>query len=238
MGSLLGAVSGVAFDGDGTMINSRFLDGMTIEQAKDEVAKRLESAVRGNRPVAQRQVNYRLRDWGISRQRYWGCPIPVIHCPTCDVVPVPDKDLPVTLPEDVSFDKPGNALDHHPTWKHVSCPKCGGQAVRETDTMDTFVDSSWYFARFTDPWIEDRPTDRRAVDGWLPVNQYIGGIEHAVLHLLYSRFFTRAMKKTGHAGLDEPFDGLFTQGMVVHETYRDASGQWVSPAEIDRKSVV
>ena len=146
------------------MINSRFLDGMTIEQAKEEVAKRLEGEVRGNMPVGERQVNFRLRDWGISRQRYWGCPIPVIHCPTCDVVPVPDKDLPVVLPEDVSFDKPGNALDHHPTWKHVSCPQCGGKAVRETDTMDTFVDSSWYFARFTDPWNENAPTTRAVVE--------------------------------------------------------------------------
>ena len=141
------------------MINSRFLDGMTIEQAKEEVAKRLEKETRGNRPVAQRQVNYRLRDWGISRQRYWGCPIPIIHCDKCGVVPVPAKDLPVTLPEDVIFDKPGNPLDRHPTWKNVKCPQCAGPARRETDTMDTFVDSSWYFARFTDPWI-DNSADR------------------------------------------------------------------------------
>jgi len=221
-----------AYDGDGTMINSRFLDGMTIEQAKEEVAKRLESQARGNAPVAQRQVNYRLRDWGISRQRYWGCPIPIIHCEVCGVVPVPVEDLPVTLPEDVTFDRPGNPLDRHPTWKNVDCPQCGSSARRETDTMDTFVDSSWYFARFTDPWITTAPTDRAAVDGWLPVDQYIGGIEHAILHLLYSRFFTRAMKATGHAGLDEPFAGLFTQGMVVHETYRDAAGEWVEPAAV------
>src|SRR5215208_6055988 len=225
-------ITDTAYDGDGRMINSRFLDGMTIEEAKEEVARRLESQTRGNRPVAERQVNFRLRDWGISRQRYWGCPIPVIHCPKCDVVPVPDSDLPVVLPEDVSFDKPGNALDHHPTWKHVSCPQCSGNAQRETDTMDTFVDSSWYFARFTDPWNDDRPTDRATVDRWLPVDQYIGGIEHAILHLLYSRFFTRAMRKTGHAGIDEPFAGLFTQGMVVHETYRDAGGAWVLPADV------
>jgi leucyl-tRNA synthetase len=225
-----------AYDGDGTMINSRNgfidLDGMTIEQAKDEVAKRLESITRGNRPVAQRQVNFRLRDWGVSRQRYWGCPIPIIHCETCGVVPVPAKDLPVRLPDDVTFDKPGNPLDRHPTWKHVACPQCGGAARRETDTMDTFVDSSWYFARFTDPWITTAPTDRKAVDRWLPVDQYIGGIEHAILHLLYSRFFTRAMKATGHAGLDEPFAGLFTQGMVVHETYAKQGGEWVTPAEV------
>ena len=214
------------------MINSRFLDGMTIAQAKEEVARRLEKEGAGNRPVAQRQVNYRLRDWGISRQRYWGCPIPIIHCQTCGVVPVPEKDLPVTLPEDVTFDRPGNPLDHHPTWKHVACPKCGGKARRETDTMDTFVDSSWYFERFTDPWIKTAPTDRPMVDAWMPVDQYIGGIEHAILHLLYSRFFTRAMKATGHVGLDEPFAGLFTQGMVVHETYRRANGEWAAPAEV------
>jgi leucyl-tRNA synthetase len=169
----------------------------------------------------------------MSGHRYWGCPIPVIHGEVCGTVPVPIKDLPVKLPDDVTFDVPGNPLDRHPTWKHVGCPQCGKPARRETDTMDTFVDSSWYFARFTDPWLEDRPTDRTAVDSWLPVNQYIGGIEHAILHLLYSRFFTRAMKKTGHAGISEPFDGLFTQGMVVHETYRDSSGQWVSPAEVE-----
>jgi leucyl-tRNA synthetase len=180
----------------------------------------------------ERQVQFRLRDWGISRQRYWGCPIPVIHCEACGVVPVPVEDLPVALPEDVSFDAPGNPLDRHSTWKHVSCPRCGGEARRETDTMDTFVDSSWYFARFTDPFDAEEPTDRAAVDRWLPVDQYIGGIEHAILHLLYSRFFTRAMRDTGHAGLDEPFAGLFTQGMVVHETYRDADGSWVQPDEV------
>lgn len=225
-------ITDTAYDGDGRMINSRFLDGMTIDQAKEEVAKRLESELRGNAPVAERQVNFRLRDWGISRQRYWGCPIPVIHCPKCDVVPVPDADLPVVLPEDVSFDRPGNALDHHPTWKHVNCPKCGGKAQRETDTMDTFVDSSWYFARFTDPWNENAPTTPAVANRMLPVDQYIGGVEHAILHLLYSRFFTRAMKATGHIALDEPFAGMFTQGMVVHETYQKADGTWVQPAEV------
>jgi len=225
-------ITDTAYDGEGRMINSRFLDGMTIEQAKEEVAKRLERETRGGTPIAERQVNYRLRDWGISRQRYWGCPIPVIHCPKCDVVPVPEQELPVKLPEDVRFGEPGNLLDRHPTWKHVTCPQCGGDATRETDTMDTFVDSSWYFARFTDPWIETAPTDRKQVDRWLPVDQYIGGIEHAILHLLYSRFFTRAMKVTGHCGLDEPFAGLFTQGMVVHETYQSADGEWVMPADV------
>jgi leucyl-tRNA synthetase len=225
-------ITDTAFDGDGRMINSRFLDGMTIAQAKEEVARRLEQDIRGNAPVGERQVNFRLRDWGISRQRYWGCPIPVIHCPTCDVVPVPDRDLPVVLPEDVTFDKPGNALDHHPTWKHVTCPQCGAKAQRETDTMDTFVDSSWYFARFTDPWNEAAPTTPAVADRMMPVDQYIGGVEHAILHLLYSRFFTRAMRATGHIGMDEPFAGMFTQGMVVHESYQRADGSYVTPAEV------
>ena len=225
-------ITDTAYDGDGTMINSHFLNGLSIADAKERVARRLESELRDGKAVAQRQVNFRLRDWGISRQRYWGCPIPIIHCEACGIVPVPKKDLPVKLPEDVSFDRPGNPLDRHPTWKNVPCPSCGKPARRETDTMDTFVDSSWYFARFTDPWIETAPTDRTAVDHWLPVDQYIGGIEHAILHLLYSRFFTRAMKATGHAGLDEPFAGLFTQGMVVHETYQKQSGEWVTPAEV------
>src|SRR4029077_11874595 len=229
-------ITDVAYDGDGRMINSRFLDGMTIEQAKEEVAKRLEKGTRGNRPVAQRQVNYRLRDWGISRQRYWGCPIPIIHCAKCGVVPVPEKDLPVTLPEDVTFDRPGNPLDHHPTWKHVKCPKCGAAAWRETDTMDTFVDSSWYFVRFTDPKNDSEPDNPKIADAWLPVDQYIGGIEHAILHLLYSRFFPRAMKKTKHVGIDEPFAGLFTQGMVVHETYQDENGEWLSPTDVTIQS--
>jgi leucyl-tRNA synthetase len=223
-----------AYVGDGVMINSRFLDGLSIEDAFEKVASTLEQASIGNAPQAERKVNFRLRDWGISRQRYWGCPIPVIHCDDCGVIPVPKADLPVKLPDDVTFDKPGNPLDRHPTWRHVSCPQCGKDARRETDTMDTFVDSSWYFARFTAPW-ESKPTNPAAVDHWLPVDQYIGGIEHAILHLLYSRFFTRAMKATGHAGLDEPFKGLFTQGMVVHETYSRGQGaqrEWVTPAEI------
>jgi leucyl-tRNA synthetase len=225
-------ITDTAYDGDGRMINSRFLDGMSIEEAKEEVARRLEHASRGGQPVARREVNFRLRDWGISRQRYWGCPIPVIHCERCGIVPVPESDLPVKLPDDVDFNRPGNPLDRHPTWKHVACPQCGEPARRETDTMDTFVDSSWYFARFTDPWIATAPTDRKQVDHWLPVDQYIGGVEHAILHLLYSRFFTRAMKITGHAGLDEPFAGLFTQGMVVHETYQAPNGEWVMPVEV------
>jgi len=223
--------------GDGSMINSRFLDGQSTDEAWETVARRLEQELRGNRPVGQRKVNFRLRDWGISRQRYWGCPIPVIHCEACGIVPVPKADLPVVLPEDVTFDKPGNPLDHHPRWKHVSCPRCGAKARRETDTMDTFVDSSWYFARFTDPFNETEPTSPAAMAKWLPVDQYIGGIEHAILHLLYSRFFTRAMTKAGHANLKEPFAGLFTQGMVVHETYKAADGAWLPPAEIRIETV-
>jgi leucyl-tRNA synthetase len=222
-----------AFDGDGTMINSRFLDGLTTKAAFDEVAKRLEAAKLGGKPVGERKTNYRLRDWGVSRQRYWGCPIPVIHCADCGVVPVPDKDLPVRLPEDATFDKPGNPLDRHPTWKHVPCPKCGKPATRETDTMDTFVDSSWYYVRFTNP-SADTPVDTKAAAYWLPVDQYIGGIEHAILHLLYSRFFYRAISDTGHGtkNLREPFAALFTQGMVTHETYKSQSGKWLLPSEI------
>jgi leucyl-tRNA synthetase len=226
-------VTDTAYDGDGTLVNSRFLDGMTIAAAKDEVGRRLEATSLGNRPQGKRQVNYRLRDWGISRQRYWGCPIPVIHCESCGTVPVPEADLPVVLPKDVSYDAPGNPLDRHPTWKTVACPCCGEPARRETDTMDTFVDSSWYFARFTDPWNDAAPTTPATIAQWLPVDQYIGGIEHAILHLLYARFFTRAMQKVGLVGaLKEPFDGLFTQGMVVHETYRVKDGEWVLPADV------
>ncbi len=227
------AVGDTAFVDDGVMINSRFLDGLDTRTAFDEVAKRLENEKLGRKPVAQRKVNYRLRDWGISRQRYWGCPIPVVHCEACGVVPVPDADLPVTLPEDATFDVPGNPLDRHPTWKHVACPTCGKPARRETDTMDTFVDSSWYFVRFTAPHAAT-PVDQKAANYWLPVDQYIGGIEHAILHLLYSRFFTRAMGASGHlkTALKEPFAALFTQGMVTHETYRTRNGQWVPPSEV------
>ena len=227
-------VTDEAYIGDGTMFNSRFLDGLDTDKAFDAVADKLAAKNLFNLPQAERKVNFRLRDWGISRQRYWGCPIPVIHCEVCGVVPVPKKDLPVKLPDDVTFDTPGNPLDRHPTWRHVACPQCGKDARRETDTMDTFVDSSWYYTRFTAPW-EDAPTDPRVADAWLPVDQYIGGIEHAILHLLYSRFFTRAMRATGHVGLDEPFKGLFTQGMVVHETYSRGEGaarEWIEPAQI------
>ena len=212
--------------GPGRLANSDFLDGLDIEQAKEEIANRMSAMGKG-----EKQTNYRLRDWGVSRQRYWGCPIPVVHCDKCGVVSVPAEQLPVVLPDDVAFDKPGNPLDRHPTWKDVDCPKCGGKAQRETDTFDTFVDSSWYFARFCDPKAET-PTNREAVDYWLPVDQYIGGVEHAILHLLYSRFFARAMSETGHMNLKEPFEGLFTQGMVIHETYHSQEKGWLSPAEI------
>jgi leucyl-tRNA synthetase len=228
---------GVAFDGDGVMINSRFLDGLSPKAAFDAVAQKLEAETLAGKPVAQRKVNFRLRDWGLSRQRYWGCPIPVVHCNSCGIVPVAAKDLPVRLPDDATFDRPGNPLDHHPTWKHVSCPKCAKPATRETDTMDTFVDSSWYFARFTAPDAKS-PIDKTALDYWMPVDQYIGGIEHAILHLLYSRFYYRAMGAAGHGGsanLKEPFAALFTQGMVVHETYKragTANPEWLLPTEV------
>src|SRR5262245_43301143 len=230
-------ITDTAYVGDGRMINSRFLDGMTVEDAKEEVAKRLEREQRDGRPVAKRQVNFRLRDWGISRQRYWGCPIPMIHCEGCGMVPVPDKDLPVKLPNDVDFSKSGNPLDRHPTWKHVPCPQCGKPARRETDTMDTFVDSSWYMARYLDPHKADAPTNLAKAKQWLPVDQYIGGAEHAVMHLLYCRFFARAMTATGHLELDEPVTGLFTQGIVNHESYRRKNGEWVTPAEVKVEAI-
>ena len=226
-------VSDEAVDGDGTMINSRFLDGLSTREAFEEAATRLEGMKIGKKPVGQRKVNFRLRDWGISRQRYWGCPIPIVHCQACGVVPVPAAELPVKLPEDASFDKPGNPLDRHPTWKHVPCPACGSPAQRETDTMDTFVDSSWYYVRFTAPHA-DKPVDVEAASYWLPVDQYIGGIEHAILHLLYSRFFFRAISDSGHGtkSLREPFAALFTQGMVTHETYKSEAGRWLLPSEV------
>jgi leucyl-tRNA synthetase len=216
-----------AYVEDGTVFNSAFLDGLSVAGAKRAAGERLEQLGRGERSIA-----YRLRDWGVSRQRYWGCPIPLIHCPDCGIVPVPEQDLPVELPRDVSFDRPGNPLDHHPTWKHVDCPRCGGPACRETDTLDTFFDSSWYFLRYCSA---RAPVafEREAVDYWMPVDQYIGGVEHAVLHLLYSRFFTRALKKCGYLDLDEPFAGLFTQGMVCHETYQSVDGDWLFPEEVE-----
>ncbi|MBL0948092.1 leucine--tRNA ligase [Brevundimonas sp.] len=220
-----------AWTGPGTLFNSDFLNSMTIADAKAEVIARVEAAGTG-----EGKTLYRLRDWGVSRQRYWGCPIPVIHCASCGALPVPDDQLPVVLPEDVTFDTPGNPLDRHPTWKHVRCPSCDGEAVRETDTLDTFVDSSWYFARFTDPKAETA-INKAAADHWLPVDQYIGGVEHAVLHLLYARFISRALSDAGMMSVKEPFAGLFTQGMVVHETYRTEAGAWVEPTDVRLETV-
>ena len=224
-----------AYEDDGVMINSRFLDGKSTKDAFEEAASRLEKQKLAGKPQGARKVNFRLRDWGISRQRYWGCPIPIVHCADCGVVPVAEKDLPIKLPEDATFDKPGNPLDRHPTWKNCSCPKCGKPATRETDTMDTFVDSSWYYVRFTAPKAVT-PVDKKAAQYWLPVDQYIGGIEHAILHLLYSRFFARAMCDTGHLAFStntrEPFAALFTQGMVTHETYKSQDGYWLLPNEV------
>ncbi len=202
-----------AYSAPGKLVNSRFLDGMTVEEAKAEVISRAEAEGWGTGTTV-----FRLRDWGVSRQRYWGTPIPVIHCADCGPVPVPKAQLPVVLPDDVTFDIPGNPLDRHPTWKHVDCPSCGKAAVRETDTLDTFADSSWYFIRFASQ-PKDKPFDRETVEKWLPVGQYIGGVEHAILHLLYARFWTRALQHMGQLGFAEPVTGLFTQGMVTHETY-------------------
>ena len=223
------SVDNIAYTDTGLIGNSDFLNGMTIEEAK---AKIIELGEAGG--FGKAKTNYRLRDWGVSRQRYWGAPIPMVYCDDCGVVPVGISDLPVVLPEDITFDKPGNPLDHHPTWKHVNCPKCSKPAIRETDTFDTFIDSSWYFARFASPH-SDLPFDKGAADYWLPVDQYVGGVEHAILHLLYSRFYTRAMKEVGLCDVKEPFDGLFTQGMVCHETYQDQNGDWINPEDLTKK---
>jgi leucyl-tRNA synthetase len=225
------AVTTEAYTGEGVIYNSKFLDGLST---KDAISRAIAELVKLGAGEATTQ--YRLRDWGISRQRYWGCPIPVIRCAKCGVVPVPEKDLPVRLPDNVDFSEPGNPLARHPTWKHVDCPSCGGKATRETDTMDTFVDSSWYFARFANPDAK-APIDKKEAAYWLPVDQYIGGVEHAVLHLLYSRFFCRALRDCGMLDLPsgEPFAGLFTQGMVTHETYKSTDGGWLLPEEVETR---
>jgi leucyl-tRNA synthetase len=212
--------------GEGVVVNSGFLDGLSVEEAQDAVIRRAEEQGWGKREIA-----YRLRDWGVSRQRYWGTPIPMIHCSACGPVPVPRDQLPVILPDNVTFDVPGNPLDRNESWKHATCPTCGGDARRETDTFDTFVDSSWYFIRFASQPI-DKPFDKAEAEKWLPVDQYIGGVEHAILHLLYARFWTRALKRIGRLDIDEPFKGLFTQGMVTHETYRGIDGRWLAPDEV------
>lgn len=221
-----------AYTGPGTIINSRFLDGLSTETALERAITELESLKLG-----AGATSYRLRDWLVSRQRYWGCPIPIVHCDDCGVVPVPADQLPIELPEDVTFDQPSNPLERHPTWKHTQCPACGKPARRETDTLDTFVCSSWYFLRFTSPWTEDVPFDAAEAKHWMPVDQYVGGIEHAILHLLYARFFTRALNDTDLLNMEsgEPFAGLFTQGMVTHETFKSGDGRWLSPEEVDRK---
>ncbi|HVR90202.1 MAG TPA: leucine--tRNA ligase [Novosphingobium sp.] len=218
-----------ADSGDGVCVNSRFLDGMTVEAATAEVIARAEREGWGKGKTV-----WRLRDWGVSRQRYWGTPIPFIHCDTCGVVPAPKDQLPVVLPEDVDFKTPGNPLERHPSWKHVACPDCGRAAVRETDTLDTFVNSSWYFLRFASQPV-GQPFDRAAIAKWLPVEQYIGGIEHAILHLLYARFWTRALNRIGLIDVKEPFASLFTQGMVTHMTYVGPDGKWLAPAEVKDK---
>ena len=224
-------VRGTAYTGEGTIYNSEFLNGLST---KDAITAAINELVK--RGAGEATTQYRLRDWGVSRQRYWGCPIPVIKCAKCGTVPVPDKDLPVLLPENADFSAPGNPLVRHPTWRHVDCPTCGGKAERETDTMDTFVDSSWYFARFADPKSKT-PINKEEASYWLPVDQYIGGVEHAVLHLLYSRFFSRALRDCGLLDLPsgEPFAGLFTQGMVTHETYKSATGAWLLPEEVEKR---
>lgn len=224
-------VENEAYDGLGKLINSDFLNGLEVEEAKSLVIEKLEE-----KEIGAKKVTYKLRDWGVSRQRYWGCPIPIIYCPECGTVPVKKEDLPVRLPEDVDFSKPikGNPLAEHKSWKHVKCPNCGNEhAIRETDTFDTFFESSWYFFRFLSP-DSDKPFDSKLADKWLPVDQYIGGVEHAVLHLLYARFFTKALKKLGYHNVSEPFKALLTQGMVCHETYRDAEGKWLYPDEVEK----
>ena len=222
-------VTDTAYTGPGKLINSGSWTGLDIEAGK---AKAIEALLAEN--IGRAETTFRLRDWGVSRQRYWGCPIPIIHCDTCGAVPVPDEQLPVELPEDVTFDKPGNPLDRHPSWKYVACPSCGKDALRETDTFDTFFESSWYFLRYIDP-TSDRGFSPEAAAYWMPVDQYIGGVEHAVLHLLYSRFFMRALSATGYLTLDEPFAGLMTQGMVCHQSFKDSDGNWVFPTEIEKR---
>ncbi|WP_339822078.1 leucine--tRNA ligase [uncultured Parasphingorhabdus sp.] len=221
-------VGNEAYTGSGKIVNSAFLDGMTIETAQKTVIDRAQSETWG-----KAQTTWRLRDWGVSRQRYWGTPIPIIHCETCGPVPVPKDQLPVILPEEIDFETPGNPLERHATWKQIDCPKCGTAARRETDTLDTFVDSSWYFLRFASQ-PDDRPFDPEVVKQWLPVTQYIGGVEHAILHLLYARFWTRALASIGKLDFAEPFESLFTQGMVTHETYKHGDGSWLSPDEVEK----
>ena len=219
------------FTEDGILIDSDFLNGLNVAEAKKKSIDKLCEI-----GIGQRKIFFKLRDWGVSRQRYWGCPIPIIHCEKCGVVPLPEDALPVLLPEDVSFDKTGNPLDHHPTWKNVTCPTCRGKAHRETDTLDTFVDSSWYFLKFcaNDPKNPNNLLDKDSIAQWMPVDQYIGGVEHAILHLLYARFFTKALAECGFTKIREPFKNLFTQGMVCNNTYRLENGDWVFPSQVQK----
>lgn len=215
-----------AYTGSGTLINSDFLNGLSLSDGAKAAIQKLEEL-----KIGKKQITFRLRDWGISRQRYWGCPIPIIYCDSCGTIPVPEADLPVCLPDDISFNKTGNPLDHHPTWKYITCPKCQGNATRETDTFDTFFESSWYFLRFCDT-ITSQPINKEAAEKWMQVDWYIGGIEHAILHLLYSRFFTKALRDCGYINISEPFKNLMTQGMVCHQTYKDKNDQWLYPEEV------
>ncbi|MBW8309160.1 MAG: leucine--tRNA ligase [Candidatus Paracaedibacteraceae bacterium] len=224
------STNGTAYTGPGTMINSDFLNGLDVLSARRRAIDELEKL-----GIGQGQVTFRLRDWSVSRQRYWGCPIPIIYCDNCGVVPVPEQDLPVKLPMDVTFDQTGNPLDYHPTWKHTPCPQCQGKAIRETDTLDTFFESSWYFLRFCDT-NTDAPLNKAAAQHWMPVDAYIGGIEHAVLHLLYARFFTKALRDCGYVSINEPFKNLLTQGMVCHPSFKGSDGQWLFPYEVTKVS--
>ncbi len=221
-----------AYVGDGKIINSDFLNGLTVEQAKTKIIKEIEKL-----KIGKKKITFRLKDWGISRQRYWGCPIPMIHLQDGSIVPVDKSELPIKLPEDIDFNQSGNPLENHKNWKKTIHKKTGKPAIRETDTLDTFVDSSWYFLRFCSPGISSEPFDIKKVNYWMPVDQYIGGIEHAILHLLYSRFFMRALKENNNSIKDyEPFKGLFTQGMVCHETYKDKNGKWLTPSEVEKNT--
>ena len=215
-----------------TAVNSGKYDGLSVQEAFDGIVADLEAKQRG-----ERKTQFRLRDWGISRQRYWGCPIPIIHCPSCGDVPVPDDQLPVVLPEDVIPDGAGNPLSKMPEFYECKCPTCGADARRETDTMDTFVESSWYYARYASPQYQDGLVEKSAADHWLPVDQYIGGIEHAILHLLYARFFHKLMRDEGLVNSDEPFTNLLTQGMVIAETYYrvlpNGAREWYNPEEVN-----
>ena len=223
-------INGKAFDGDGELINSQFLNGLNIDQAKEKIIHEIEK-----RKIGMKKTSFRLKDWGISRQRYWGCPIPMLHLKDGSVVPVDKSDLPIKLPDDVDLNSKGNPLENHPTWKKTKYNKTGEAAIRETDTLDTFVDSSWYFLRFCSPKVTNKPFDEKSLSYWMPVDQYIGGVEHAILHLLYSRFFMRAIKlNNDKIKIKEPFKGLFTQGMVCHETYKNKKNVWLSPDEANK----